>query len=85
MKKSLPAPCSELQAYLQLTHTVTTDQVYSLICIPDRDTAECEVTSLRHEHGPRLVKTTIRKDRVGKGSTYTLRYIIRKTTIENLF
>jgi hypothetical protein len=74
-----------MQTLLPLTHTVTTDQVHSLICIPDRDTAECEVTSLRHEHGPCLVKTIIRKDRVGKGSTYTLRYIIRKTTTKSLF
>ena len=74
-----------MHTILPLTHTVTTDQVHSLICIPDRDTAECEVTSLRHEHGSRLVKTTIRKDRVGKNSTYTLRYIIRKTTTQSLF
>jgi hypothetical protein len=77
------------QFLLRLTHTVTTERSVSLICIPDRDTAECELTRLKHEHGPRLVKAVIRKDRPGRRSgvskTYTLRYTIRETETRTLF
>jgi hypothetical protein len=73
------------QLYLPLVQIVTFDQGHSLICIPDRDTAECELTKLRRQYGPRLIKATIRKVRPGKGSTYTLRYFTRETSAVNLF
>jgi hypothetical protein len=82
------------QLFFPLTQTVTTERGISLICIPDRDSAECELTRLKHEHGPNLLKAVIRKDRPssrqsaakadGPG-TYTLRYFIRETEDRPLF
>jgi hypothetical protein len=76
------------QFLFRLTHTVTFERSTSLICIPDRDSAECELTQLRHKHGADLLKAVIRKDRPGKSgssSTYTLRYTVRETRTEQLF
>jgi hypothetical protein len=76
------------QRLLSLTHTVTTERSISLVCIPDRDSAECALTELKHEHGPRLLKAVIRKDRPGRAGssrTYTLRYTIRETETRTLF
>jgi len=76
------------QLLIRLTHTVTIERSLSMICIPDRDSAECELTKLKHEQGPRLLKATIRKDRPGRSGTsrtYTLRYTIRETETRTLF
>ena len=76
------------QFLLRHTQTVTTERGISLVCIPDRDSAECELTRLKHEHGPNLLKATIRKDRPGRSGTsktYTLRYFIRETEDRPLF
>ncbi len=73
------------QFLLPLTQAVTTDRGHSLICIPDRDTAECELTRLRAEYGARLIKSVIRKDKPGRGSTYTLRYFTRDIDQVSLF
>jgi hypothetical protein len=80
------------QLLIRLTHTVTTERSVSLVCIPDRDSAECELTQLKHQHGPRLLKAVIRKDKrparaTGSGTTrtYTLRYTIRETETRTLF
>ena len=85
------------QILLRLIHTVTSERSISLVCIPDRDSAECELTKLRYEHGPRLLKAIIRKDRPSRRltqhstinhqprSTYTLRYTVRETHTETLF
>ena len=73
------------QLLFPLTHAVTTERGVSLVCIPDRDSAECELTRLRAEYGPRLIKATIRKDRPGKGSTYTLRYFTWDTKQVRMF
>jgi hypothetical protein len=76
------------QLLISLTHTVTLERSISQICIPDRDSAECELTRLKHEHGPRLIKAVIRKDRPGRSGTsrtYTLRYTIRETETRTLF
>ena len=80
------------QFLLRLTHTVTFERSTSLICIPDRDTSECERTRLRAQHGPNLLRADIRKDKrparaTGSGSsrTYTLRYTIRETETRTLF
>jgi hypothetical protein len=80
------------QFLLRLTHTVTLERSVSLVCIPDRDSAECELTQLKHQHGPRLLKAAIRKDKrparaTGSGTsrTYTLRYTIRETETRTLF
>src|SRR5215204_4891548 len=75
------------QFLLRLTQTVTTESGVSLICIPDRDRAECELTRLKHQHGPNLLKAVIRKDRPGRSGTcktYTLRYFIRETETRTL-
>jgi hypothetical protein len=76
------------QFLLRLTHTVTIERSVSLICIPDRDSAECELTKLKNQHGPRLLKSVIRKDRPGRSGTsktYTLRYTIRESETRTLF
>jgi hypothetical protein len=76
------------QLLIRLTNTVTIERSISMICIPDRDTAECELTRLKREHGPRLLKAIIRKDRPGRSGTsrtYTLRYTIRETETRTLF
>ena len=78
------------QYYLRLTQTVTVDQAHSLVFIPDRTAAECELTRLQHEYGPRLLKSNIRKDRPPKcnpraRTTYTLRYFTREIQTINLF
>jgi hypothetical protein len=76
------------QLLISLTHIVTVDRAISLVCIPDRDSAECELTRLKHQHGPRLLKAVIRKDRPGRSGTsrtYTLRYTIRETETRTLF
>jgi hypothetical protein len=76
------------QFLFRLTHTVTLERSISQICIPDRNTAECELTRLKHQHVPRLLKAVIRKDRPGRSGTsrtYTLRYTIRETESRTLF
>jgi hypothetical protein len=76
------------QLLLSLSHTVVFERSTSLICIPDRDTAECERTRLRAQHGPNLLRADIRKDRPGRSGTsktYTLRYTIRETRTDQLF
>jgi hypothetical protein len=80
------------QFLLRLTHTVTLERSISLVCMPDRDTAECERTRLRAEHGTNLLRADIRKDKrparaTGSGTlrTYTLRYTIRETETRTLF
>jgi len=76
------------QFLLRLTHSVTIERSTSLICIPDRDTAECERTRLRAQHGTNLLRADIRKDRPGRSGssrTYTLRYTIRETETRTLF
>ncbi len=73
------------QFLLRLTQTVTVERGISLVCIPDRDSAECELTRLRHKFGTNLMKATIRKDKPGKSSTYTLRYFVREAETRQLF
>ncbi len=78
------------QFLLPLLHTVTTERPHSLVCIPDRISAECELTKIRREYGERLIKAAIRKDRPPKSNphartTYTLRYFTRDTDIVALF
>ena len=79
---------SSTQLLLPLVQTVTTQRGHSLVCIPDRTTAECELTSLRREYGDRLIKAAIRKDRsrhAGNRPTYTLRYFTLDTDLIPLF
>ncbi len=76
------------QLLFHLVQTVTTDRAHSLVCIPDRTTAECELTTLRREYGDRLIKAVIRKDRSrhpGNRPTYTLRYFTRDSDAVSLF
>jgi hypothetical protein len=78
------------QEYLPLTRVVTVEHSRSCICIPDRDSAECERTRLQREHGERLLKVTIIKDRPGKHAgdqprTYPVNYTYTETQTENLF
>lgn len=78
------------QFLLPLTRTVTYERGISLVCIPDRFSAENELTQLQAEYGPRLLKATIRKDKPPKRArsaraTYTLRYFVRETREEPLF
>lgn len=74
-----------MQLLLSLTQTVTTECAHSLVCIPDRDTAECELAKLKREYGQRFIRFAIRKARPGKRSTYTLRYFTLETEIVPLF
>jgi len=78
------------QLLFPLTQAVTTERRHSLVCIPDRDSAECELTRLKAEYGERLLKATIRKDKPPKKArdarpTYTLRYLTRETDQVRLF
>jgi hypothetical protein len=76
------------QLFFGLTHTVTIERSTSLICIPDRDTAECERTRLQSKYGPNLLRADIRKDRPGRSGpsrTYTLRYTVRESETRALF
>ena len=76
------------QLHFSLVQPVTTERGHSLVCIPDRTTAECELTKLRREYGDRLIKSVIRKDRSrhpGNRPTYTLRYFTRDTDLVPLF
>jgi hypothetical protein len=73
------------QLLLSLTQTVITERAHSLVCIPDKFAADTELMHLEAEYGPRLIKATIRKDRPGAGSTYTLRYFTREKEIRHLF
>lgn len=77
---SLPA-----QWLLPLTQTVVTEQARSLVCLPNRDTAQQEREKLRREFRDSLVKADIRKDRTGRASTYTLRYVTRHAETIKLF
>ncbi len=83
-----------IQFYFPLKQSVTTERGISLICIPDRLSAENELTRLKHEHGSRLIKAVIRKDKPPKRwtaqerkqkATYTLRYFLRVTEEIPLF
>jgi len=73
------------QCLLPLVQTVVTECGHSLVCIPDRSTAEYELEKLRLEYRTQLIRATIRKDRRGKSSTYTLRYFTRETKSVRLF
>ncbi len=73
------------QLLLPLTQTVVTEFAHSLVCLPDRTTASCELEKLRRDHGGQLIRAAIRKDRPGKSSTYTLRYITRESKAVRLF
>ena len=73
------------QFLLRLSQTVTVERGISLVCIPDRFAAENELTRLQAKHGPNLMKATIRKDKPGKSSTYTLRYFVREAETRQLF
>ena len=44
-----------------------------------------EPTNRQTTHGSSLIKSAIRKDRPGKASTYTLRYLIRESETRRLF
>jgi hypothetical protein len=74
---------------LPLTRTVTVETPQ----IPDRDTAECELTQLRRKYGENLIKATIRKDRGSRREgriwaapgTYTLNYTTRDQQTQPLF
>jgi hypothetical protein len=73
------------QYLLPLTQAVTSERGISLVCIPDRFAAENSLTRLQVKHGANLIKATIRKDKPGKDSTYTLRYFLRETQQVRLF
>jgi hypothetical protein len=78
------------QALLPLTRVVILETARSSICIPDRASAECELTRIRREYGQDLLKAKIIKDRPSKRGapnerTYRLNYTIRETMTENLF
>jgi hypothetical protein len=78
------------QELMSLTHTVTIETRRSCVCIPDRDSAECELTRVRREYGPNLIQAKIIKDRPSKNGdpnerTYRLNYTIRETKTEKLF
>ena len=73
------------QLLLPLTQAFTNERGISLVCIPDRYAAENDLTRLKNKYGPNFLKATIRKDRPGKNSTYTLRYFVRETTQFRLF
>jgi hypothetical protein len=73
------------QYLLPLTQTVITERGHSLVCIPDRSTAECELEKLKREYSDRLVRAVIRKTKSGKRGTYTLRYFTRDTETVALF
>jgi hypothetical protein len=73
------------QFLLHLTQTITVERAHSLVCIPDRTTADYELSKMRDQLGPRLIKAVIRKDKPGSGSTYTLRYFTRDTETQRLF
>jgi hypothetical protein len=73
------------QFLLTLTQTITVERGHSLVCIPDRTSADYDLTKLRDKLGDRLIKAAIRKDKPGPGSTYTLRYFTRDTETNRLF
>ena len=78
------------QALLPLKRAVVVETHRSSICIPDRDSADCELTRVRREHGPTLIRAKIIKDRPSKNGdrnhrTYRLNYVIRETKTEALF
>jgi hypothetical protein len=73
------------QFLLRLTQTITVERGHSLICIPDRTTADYELSKLRDKLGANLIKAAIRKDKPGPRSTYTLRYFTRETETNRLF
>lgn len=73
------------QLLLSLTQTVTAEKGHSLVCIPDRGTAEYELQKLRQEFKERFLRGVIRKDRPGKKSTFTVRYFTQETSTVRLF
>jgi hypothetical protein len=78
------------QSFLPLTRVVIVETHRSSICIPDRDSADCELTRVRREHGQNLLKAKIIKDRPSKNGdpkdrTYRLNYVIREARTEALF
>jgi hypothetical protein len=77
---------AEIQQFLlPLVQTVISERGHSLVCIPDRTSAEHEREKLRREFQARFVRSEIRKDKPGKRSTYTLRYFTRDTDTVKLF
>lgn len=80
----------EGQFFLPLTHIVVIERKHSLVCIPDRTSAECELEKLRRKFREQFIRAVIRKDRASKrsrskASTYTLRYVTREAQSVPLF
>ena len=73
------------QFLLKLSQTITVERGHSLICIPDRTSADYELSKMKHKLGSSLIKAAIRKDKPGPGSTYILRYFTRDTETIRLF
>ena len=82
------------QFLLPLAQAIPVERAHSLVCLPDRATAEDQLAQIKREYGPRLIKAAIRKDRPpsrrgtptaqGRG-TYTLRYFTREAHTRPLF
>ena len=68
------------QYLLPLTQTVITERGHSLVCIPDRTTAECELEKLRREYSERLVRAVICKVQARRRRALTppFRYFTRR-------
>jgi hypothetical protein len=73
------------QFLLPLVQTIITERGHSLVCIPDRTTAEHEEAKLRRQYRARFIRADIRKVKLGKSGTYTLRYVTRETEEVRLF
>jgi hypothetical protein len=73
------------QCLLPLTQTIVSERGHSLVCIPDRTTAESELEKLKREFSDSLIRAAIRKTKPGKRGTYTVRYFTRDTETVALF
>jgi hypothetical protein len=73
------------QILLALTHAVVSERSCSLVCIPDRSTAEYELEKLKRRFGKQLIKAKIRKNHPGPTSTYVINYSTKETETVRLF
>lgn len=73
------------QFLLPLQHTITTERSCSLVCIPDRSTAEYELEKLKRRFGKQLISAKIRKNHPGKTSTFVINYKTREVETVRLF
>lgn len=73
-----------IQLWFNLLQKVVREERKALVCIPDRTSAECALTEIKHRLGSNFIKARIdrNKSKTSKNVTFTLHYFYRSETLE---